>query len=242
MILSAALILPLIVWTGPPPAAAWPWMLLSTSLNVLTVGALLKAYELAGFGVGYAVVRAISVLLVVPLMAVIAGERIGATGLVGVALIAASLGMLGLGARREDGLAPAAMLWMLIAGLGTAGYVVADAQGVRAAGSALAYGIVVSTTNALAMSWRRRADGSPLAILQRHGLRALPIAMASAASYLLILWVWTSAPVAPTAALRDTSAVFGVIIAVLVLKERLTAWRLAAVALAALAVPFLRLG
>ena len=242
MILSAVLVLPAVAWTGLPLPAAWPWLLLSTTLNVLTVAALLRAYELAGFGVGYAVVRAISVLLVIPMMAALAGERVSPMAVVGIGLIASSLVVLGFGARQGGGVPFAAVAWMAIAGIGTAGYVVADAQGVRAAGSSLAYGVVVSATNALAMCWRQRAKGSPATILWTHGLGALPIAVASAASYLLILWVWTSAPVAPTAALRDTSAVFGVIIAVVWLKEPMSLWRLAAVVLAALGVPFLRLG
>ena len=43
----------------------------------------------------------------------------------------------------------------------------------------------------------------------------IPVAMASVASYLLILWVWGHAPIAPAAALRDTSAVFALLIAVI---------------------------
>jgi hypothetical protein len=72
-------------------------------------------------------------------------------------------------------------------------------------------------------------------------LRAAPIAVAAVASYLLILWVWSAAPIAPAAALRDTSAVLAIPIAVLWLKEPFTSTRLAAVLLSAAAVPLLRL-
>ncbi len=61
-------------------------------------------------------------------------------------------------------------------------------------------------------------------------------------SYLLIVWVWSGAPIAPAAALRDTSAIFAILIAVLWLKERFTPMRIAAVLLTAAAVPLLRLG
>ena len=71
---------------------------------------------------------------------------------------------------------------------------------------------------------------------------ALPVAVASMVSYLLILWVWGHAPIAPAAALRDTSAIFAVLIAVLWLKEPFTRLRIGAVILAAMAVPLLRLG
>ena len=56
------------------------------------------------------------------------------------------------------------------------------------------------------------------------------------------LWVWSHAPVAPAAALRDTSSVFAILIAVVWLKEPFTRTRIAAVLLAAAAVPLLRMG
>jgi len=67
-------------------------------------------------------------------------------------------------------------------------------------------------------------------------------ATASMASYLLILWVLRHAPVAPAAALRDTSAVFAMLIAVLWLKEPLQPRRIGVLLLALAGVPLLRLG
>ena len=54
-------------------------------------------------------------------------------------------------------------------------------------------------------------------------------------------WI-AGAPVAPAAALRDTSSVFAILIAVVWLKEPFTRTRILAVLLAAAAVPLLRLG
>ncbi len=134
------------------------------------------------------------------------------------------------------------MAWTLAAGVGTAAYVMCDAQGVRLSGSPWAYGFVVSITNAAAMAWRQRRAGPPWAQVATHWTLALPIAAAAMGSYLLILWVWSHAPIAPAAALRDTSAIFAVLIAVFWLKEPFTRTRIAAVLLAAAAVPLLRFG
>src|SRR5712691_5006976 len=57
MLTSAVLVLPGLVWTGLPDQASWPWIVASTLMNVVTVSALLRAYELGGFGVVYPVVR-----------------------------------------------------------------------------------------------------------------------------------------------------------------------------------------
>ena len=242
MLLSAALSLPVLLWTGLPAAESWPWIAASTLMNVLTIAALLRAYEMAGFGVVYPVGRAVAVLLVVPAAAIIAGERLGVLALGGIAVLVLALGVLAWDAARGKGVGPRALAWTLAAGLGTAAYILCDAKGVRAAGSPWAYGALVSIANALAMLLRRREALAPLSLMRGQWPSATPMAVASVASYLLILWVWSHAPIAPAAALRDTSAIFAILIAVIWLKEPFTRTRIAAVLLAAAAVPLLRLG
>lgn len=239
----AALVgLPGLWWVGLPPAEAWLWIGLSTAINTVTVPAMLRAYALGGFGIVYPVMRAVAVLLVVPLAALIAGDRVGPWGLAGIGVIALSLLALSFDAARAQGTNLRALGWTLAAGLGTAAYVIADARGVRAAGSPWSYGIVVSVTNALAMLVRqRRSLPSPGELPSVLGV-AVPAGIASMVSYLLILWVFSQAPIAPSAALRDTSALFAILIAAVFLRERFTPVRIAAVALAAAAVPLLRLG
>ena len=92
------------------------------------------------------------------------------------------------------------------------------------------------------MAWRQRHGGPPWAQVKARWAFALPIAVAAMGSYLLILWVWSHAPIAPAAALRDTSAIFAILIAVFWLKEPFTRTRVAAVLLAAAAIPLLRFG
>lgn len=242
MVLGAILVAPLLFWTGLPALNAWPWIAGSALLNLLTVSALLRAYELGGFGIVYPVVRALAVLFVVPLAALVTGHLVGWGAFAGIAIIAVSLGVLAWDASRGHALVLQAIGWAALAGLGTAAYILCDAQGVRASGSPLAYGFVASITNALAMCWRQRRAGPVWPQLKGQWLYALPVAVASMVSYVLILWVWNHAPIAPAAALRDTSAVFAILIAVLWLREPLTRTRLAAVLLAAAAVPLLRLG
>ena len=74
-----------------------------------------------------------------------------------------------------------------------------------------------------------------------HAGIAVPIAIASTASYLLILWVWSRAPIAPASALLDTSSIFAIMIAIVWLREPFTRLRLFAILLSAAAVPLLRL-
>lgn len=240
MVLSALIGLPGLLWTGLPAQAAWPWIAGSTALNLVTVSALLRAYDLVGFGMAYPVVRALSVLTVVPLAALLSGEMLSVYGFAGIALVVVSLVLLALG--NKGGAVPReAFLWIAIAGVSAAAYVMCDAQGVRRAGSPIAYGLVVGFTNAVAMSIWRGAVTQPARMVREHALAALPIAIASTVSYLLILWVFRHAPIAPSAALRDLSSIFAVLIAVIWLKEPFTPLRLFAILLSAAAVPLLRL-
>lgn len=241
MLMSAVFVVPVLAWTGLPLQESWVWIAASTLMNVAAVTALLRAYELGGFGIVYPVMRAVSVLLVVPLAALLVGDRLGPAATAGVGLVAASLGLLALGAGRDRAFPPRALAWTFVAGLASAAYVMCDAQGVRSAGSPWAYGCAVSITNAAAMCWRQRHIATPWQLLASNGAIAAPAALAAVVSYLLILWVWAEAPVAPAAALRDTSAVFAILIAVAWLREPFTPSRMFAVLLAAAAVPLLRL-
>jgi len=240
MVVSAAISVPGLVWSGVPAPASWIWIAASTALNLVTVTALLRAYDLVGFGMVYPVVRALSVLLVVPLAAALSGERLGASGLIGIALVSSSLLLLARGDAGGHAVPRAAFGWIGLAGVATAAYVTCDAQGVRHAGSPCAYGFLVSITNAIAMWGKQSAVANPWRMVTGHLTVGVPAAAASMASYLLILWVWSGAPIAPAAALRDTSAIFAILIAVVWLREPFTRLRLLAVALSAAAVPLLR--
>jgi drug/metabolite transporter (DMT)-like permease len=246
-----------LLFTGLPSPATWPWIAASTALNVCAVSALLRAYEHGGFGTVYPVMRATGVLGVAAVAPLALGERLGTGATLGVALIVAALLVLTRDAQRSAGtdgapgtdFPPQALAWTLLAGALTSAYVLSDAQGARAAGAhasaasgPLAYGMAVSVTNGLAMSWVSRRTGAPWVLLGRHWRLVVPLALASMLSYLLILWVFTRAPVAPAAALRDTSAFFAMLIAVVWMKERLRPWRLLALALVVAGVPLLRLG
>jgi len=244
MITSALLCVPGALWVGLPPAAAWPWLLLSTAMNTGTVLALLKAYEHGGFGTVYPIARATAVLGVAAVAPMLLGDRLSATATLGVLLVVAALALLALDTRRggTQALHGRALGWTLAAGGFIAGSVLADAQAVRRSHSALEYGFAVCIVNAVVISWVNRAGGSPWAVVRGCARVAVPASVLAMTSYLLILWVFRHAPVAQASALRDTSAVFAMLIAVLWLKEPLHRGRLAVLLLAVAGVPLLRLG
>jgi len=242
MLVSALLAMPALIWAGLPAAPAWPWMLGSVVLNMGAVAALLRGYTHAGFGIVYPMARASSVLMVLPLAAAVAGERPALPGMLGVALVSAAMLILALGSGRRRALTRPALGWILAAGAFAAGYAVCDAQGVRHAQSPLAYGAALTIANAAAWTWLQRRTGATPGGLRAQWPRAVPAGLAAMASYLLILWVLQHAPIALSSALRDTSAIFAAIIAVVFLKEPLEQRVLLAIVLATAGAMLIRAG
>lgn len=246
---SALLMLPVLAVGGLPNVAAWPWMLGSTTLCVLAVAAMLKGYQHGPFGAVYPLMRASSVLLVLPVASVLAHEPPALLGVIGVLVISAAVASLALGGSARAALNGRALGWTLVAAAFTAGYVVCDGQGVRRAGTAWSYGAGMSVLNALAWGlWltftqRGKPDAPPLIGREpRLWAWGFGAALASVVSYLLVLWAFQNGPIAPVAALRDTSAIFAALISVVVLKEPLARRVLMAVALAAAGAALIRLG
>ena len=245
MVGSGVIAIPALFWTGLPALGAWPWMIGSTLLSIAAVSALLRGYARGGYGAVYPITRASSVLLVLPLAAGVAGEWPAPLALVGVALVSAAVMLLAFVSRNGGAraLTRPALGWALVAAAFTAGYIVCDAQGVRAAQSPLAYGFTVAVTNAVLWGWMQQRGGMRLQSLAvTMWPKALMLALAATVSYLLILWVWMHAPIALGSALRDTSAVFATVIALAVLKEPFD-WRVVlAVGLAMTGSILIRLG
>ena len=165
MLGSAMLALPLLAWSGLPAPAAWPWLAASTLLGMGAVASLLRGYAQGSFGVVYPMARASSLLLVLPLAATIAGEWPSPRGVAGVALVSAAVMVLALGRGAASAMTRPALGWTFAAAAFTAGYVVCDAQGVRAAGSALAYGCALSIVNGVFWAGLQKRAGMRLATL-----------------------------------------------------------------------------
>jgi drug/metabolite transporter (DMT)-like permease len=237
---SGLVSVPLLLFVAPPGLAALPWLCGSAIFNVLVLVALLRGYAAGGgFGFVYPLARAVSPLLVLALAHTLQGEAVGPLGVGGIALVSGGVSLFAFGEGRQR---PAAFAWALFAGVTSAAYVFCDANGARHAPSVLGYGLTMSIVNAVVFATfhRWRSGASPLRALRAHPVMATVASAAAMVSYLLILWVWSRAPIAIGAALRDTSVVFAALIAIGI-GERLTRQRLAAIVLVTTGACLIRL-
>ncbi|MFF1460076.1 EamA family transporter [Streptomyces sp. NPDC058330] len=233
---GGALIGAVLAVAAPLPAAgAWPYLLLSSALHVAYMALLMRSFTLGDFGQMYPIARGTAPLVVTVLAAVLVGERPDGWATAGVAVASAGLVGLALWGIRGSGKRPhaPAILAALATGLAIAGYTTVDGVGVRASGTPLGYiawlmivqGVVIPAY----AFWRRR--GALAAQLSPYLRRGLIGAALSVTAYALVLWAQTKAPLAPVAALRESSIIVGAAIGALFFKERFGAPRIAAAGL-----------
>jgi drug/metabolite transporter (DMT)-like permease len=122
-------------------------------------------------------------------------------------------------------------------------YSVVDGIGVRLAVRPNAYSLWLFVGIALVLPpyalWRDGKDVIPA--MRRFRLRGFAGGALQVVAYGTVLWAMTRAPIAIVASLRETSVLFGAILAVLVLKEPLRAVRVGAALLIVCGLVLIRL-
>ncbi|MER7536093.1 EamA family transporter [Streptomyces sp. NPDC097704] len=233
---GGALIGAVVACFAPLPAAgAWPYLIASAVLHVAYYVLLMRSFTLGDFGQMYPIARGTAPLVVTVLAAVFVHELPDGWQLLGVGVACAGLTGLALWGIRGGGSRPhwPALLAAGATGLSIALYTVVDGVGVRASGTPLGYIGWLMVLEGLAIPayalWKRRSALLPQ--LRPYAVRGLLGAALSVAAYALVLWAQTKAPLAPIAALRESSIIVGAAIGAVFFKERFGAPRVAAAGL-----------
>jgi drug/metabolite transporter (DMT)-like permease len=225
----------------PQPApASWPYLGVSMVLQVGYYLLVAAAYQAADMSAVYPLMRGVAPLLVAGVGTVAIGEHPTPLAWAGIALVSGGVLSLAFGGRAASGRGIALALGNAVV---IATYTLVDGTGVRLSGSPAGYTLWLAVMAASPfVGWilvRRRA--AFLAHARRYYALGTVGGIATLASYGLALWAMTVAPVAVVAALRETSILFGTLIAALILRERITLPRLIATGLIAAGAIVLRL-
>jgi drug/metabolite transporter (DMT)-like permease len=221
---AVVLFAPVVAATWRVEAAAWPFVVASTALEVVYVVVLMRAYGRADLSLVYPVSRGLAPVFVLCASVAFLGFGTSAGEVVGVALVGGGVVLVrqgGRGAGARAGLVLAVLIACLIAT-----YTLVDRYGVRHAnplsyveliliGPAVVYPLLVGPRRALG-SLRLPAVVAGASMLGAYGLTLAALRLASAAS---------------VAAVRESSVVIAVILAAPVLHERVGPRRLAGAAL-----------
>ena len=216
---------------GMPESAAWPWLIASVIIHLGYFAALIEAYRSGDLGQVYPIARGSAPLMTAAASLVFVGERLSLASWVGIAALAAGVLLLSArGARALAHIDRRAVGFALLTALTICAYSVVDGIGARASRNPQSYVLWLLIGNALLLTpyalWRDGRDVIPA--MQRFWLRGLAGGALQTLSYGIALWAMTLAPIAIVAALRETSVLFGAVIAVVVLKEPLRAARIGA--------------
>ena len=228
-------VLPILPFLPLPAPESWKFLFLSCSIHIAYYTFLSQAYKYCDMSYSYTIMRGAAPLLTSTILVFALGEALSGGGWAGVLLLSAGILTLAVDSARQG-----AFSWLgTFMALGNAvvimGYTLADGYGARASEHAVSYVCWVFFFNAFPMS---------LIVNARYGARfrdyvrgrwqyGLLGGVCSLGAYGVTIWAMSVAPMALVAALRETSVVFGLLLAVFFLKEKITRLRVVAVALVA---------
>ncbi len=247
-LLGAVVALPLLLWVGLPNAAAWPYIATSLVIHVGYYIALAGAYQHGELGLTYPIMRGFAPLLVALGSSTFIGEAPSGLAWLGIVAITTGVALVGLAHPGEALHHRKALAYAFANAAIIAVYTVVDGKGVRLAGSAAQYVMLLFVLDGVAyplMQWCKR-DAAAKQVALAYAKKRWPLAMlggtASIGSYAIALWAMTKAPVASVAALRETSVLFAVALGTFLLKEKFGAQRAVGTAVIVAGVMALRLG
>ena len=215
-------------------------------IHLFYFGGLIEAYRAGDMGQVYPIARGSAPLMTATLTTLFVGEHLGPYGWGGIAMLAAGVLLVSLrGGRDLARLDRRAVGFALFTAVTICAYSVVDGVGARLAGPGMAnaYSVwlfvgiapVVAVYGVIRSGWRMLPAMLPF---WRTGLAGGFLALAS---YGIAIWAMTVAPIAIVAALRETSVLFGAVIAVLFLKEPLRVTRVAAALMIVCGLTLIRL-
>jgi drug/metabolite transporter (DMT)-like permease len=210
--------IPLVAVVAAPRPGAWPYLLGSVAIHVFYNLLLMRSYRYGEFGQVYPLARGLSPLVVTILAAVFVGEHLALHQVAGVLIVSAGLAALVFVGRWPGRVV---VLAAVGTGLTIAAYTTVDGVGVRLSASPVGYIgwlMLLQSLCVPAFALVRRRD-----VLAKQRPRVLVSGLAAGAlsvlAYGLVLWAQTRGALAPIAALRETSVIFGAIIGTLVFRE-----------------------
>ena len=260
--------IPLVIVTAMPRPDCWPYLLGSVAIHVFYNLLLMRCYRLGEFGQVYPLARGTSPLVVTILAAIFVHEHLALAQVSGVIVISAGLAVLVLAGRRPclaggsargvrgGGTPPgvgtvdppdkqrAAFLAAVGTGLTIAAYTTVDGVGVRLSGSPVGYIGWLMLLQSLCVPMFALVRRREVLLKQppRLLLAGLVAGALSVLAYGLVLWAQTRGALAPIAALRETSVIFGAIIGTLIFREPFGRTRIAATVLVAAGIVLLNVG
>ena len=237
-VFSAILVAPALFFVPLPQGQALWFLAATAAVHAFYELMLVKSYESAAFSAVYPVARGTGPLFTALGVIVVLGQRPPAIELVGILTVSVGVIAMGLSHRATDG-AKAGLAYALATGLTIGCYTVIDASGVRVTPNPFTYVLwffVAHGASVLAAAPAIRGREVIVAARKQWRLGVLAAAL-SITTYGAAMLAYRLGATAQLAALRETSVLFGTVLAMVFLHEHMNTRRwLAAGAIAAGAI------
>ena len=236
--LGAACIVPFLPPVSPE---AWPYLGMSCICHFTYYICIAEAYKKSDLSFSYTIMRGCAPLLT-SLAMLFFNVSLSLGAWCGVLLLCCGIFCLA-GDNARRGADRSAILLSLRTSFVIMGYTLADGLGARHSGSAVSYACWIFVLNILPLNtfifWRHGL--SYARYVRKRAAIGFFGGLADLGSYGIAIWAMTIAPIAMVAALRETSVIFGMLLAVVLLHEKFTFWRGIAVVLVAFGAMILKL-
>lgn len=221
---AGALMIAMLPFAPLPAPASWPYVIASGAIHVAYFLLVAMSYRHGELSFVYPIMRGSAPAASAIAAALLLAEVPAAGGWLGVALICGGVMLLAGDSWRTGSFHGRAALFAIGTAAVIVVYTLVDGIGVRLSGHAASYTgwVFLLTAAPLVTIFMVRNRTATAAYLRQHWRRGLFGGACTLASYALALWAMTRAPIALVAALRETAVIFGVLIAALVLHERIT--------------------
>lgn len=222
VVCGAAVITACLLPFAPLPApASWPYLIASGLIHVAYFTLVALSYRHGELSFAYPLMRGSAPVFSAIAAAALLAEWPGTGGWLGVLLICSGVMLLAADSWRNGQLNRHATLFALTTAGTIVIYTLVDGVGARLSGNAAVYtGWVFLLTAIPLLALFTAINGRRTTVyLQKNWKRGLLGGACTLGSYALALWAMTQAPIALVAALRETSVVFGTIIAATILHE-----------------------
>jgi drug/metabolite transporter (DMT)-like permease len=221
-----------------PAPQSVPYLAASCAIHLAYYTLLGLSYRNVDMSIAYTIMRGTAPLLTSLAMVFALGTPLSVGGWLGVVLLSSGILILSADALRRGRLAWRGCCLALANALVIMCYTLADGYGGRASLNPVSYACWLFFINAFPMTlvvYRRYGDEFTAYVRQRWRFGLLG-GVCSLGSYGIAIWAMTKAPIAMVAALRESAVIFGMLLAVFFLGERVTRFRVLAVLLVAAGV------
>lgn len=226
-----------------PARESWALLAVSCFCHLSYYLSMAAAYRVADLTLSYTLMRGTA-----PMLTAFATSLLGATlgwiGWSGVVCLCAGIFTLALEQKLNRKGSLTGVLYALRTAFFIMGYTLSDGYGARLSGDAISYACWIFVLNIFPLNFYALAKNGMdyVRYFKKRGGVGIAGGLCGLASYGVAIWAMTMAPIALVAALRETSVIFGMIMAAIFLGEKLTPLRVLAILIVLAGAMLTRLG